>query len=179
MNEHRKRQQKNLAPFLWASQPKPRPLHGLLSDHWADPRLSLNASFKLWPLHNVPQHSWAKPQQARSSQPAGHSVPIESVGWLLAPLFGRCGMFRSQLGWRPIRPRSVPARTGAGPWGVRPCQGKHKAGIQGRLTTSHSPSNPPESLSRRTELTLIRVETQTNTHRLPRGCVGAHVRCPW
>lgn len=67
--------------------------------------------------------------------------------------------------------------TGAGLCEVQHCQGKQKGGIQGRLTTS-----PFQPFSSWTESTLICMhthrETLTNTHRSPRGCVGAHVPCP-
>ncbi len=70
-------------------------------------RLSLNASFTLWPLQNVHQRLWASHSQDRSALSPHCAYSVGGV--TAAPLYGHWGMFRSQLRWRAIRPWSVPA----------------------------------------------------------------------
>lgn len=66
-----------------ANQKKHPTPYCLLFDHWADSRLTLNASFTLWPPHNEDKYSWVS--HARSGQRSLHTVSIQPVGWLLLP----------------------------------------------------------------------------------------------
>lgn len=176
--------------LLFLSSCQPKPSHYFISNCWADPRLSLiyHLNSGLFIMCSISEQAMPGLVKPISPSPqCAHSVG----GMVVAPLFSHCGMFRSQLRWRAIRPLSVPASDRH--WVLGWVGGCNTAKVNTRRasrrgsppsTPTHSthspqPSRVPQQQNRVDIDKHTHTETQTDTHRSWRGCVGAQVWCPW